>query len=151
MPVTESTVKKNNPQVNGYYLEIGGKQQTREVKIFYSNGYVASLLINKSDFYNNFKRQLKTKLTSPIPMAWYISRKDSVILELFGENPNEIATYSFNYYGRIYADTLSLWYENSKKIITYKFIEDLNITKFTNDSRYANKKWYKKNLHDSRK
>jgi hypothetical protein len=84
-------------------------------------------------------------------MAWFSLKKDSIIIECFGENPNEIATYSFKYYGNIKEDSLSLSYENSNEIKYYKFIKDSNLPKLINVSRYVDKKWYQENLHYSRR
>ena len=146
MPVIEN-INDNILKTDGYYLEIENPKKSREAKIFYKNGYVASF----HNFDNETENKIKSNQNIDTKMAWYILRKDSIIIEFFGENPNEIATYSFKYYGKIKGDTLSLSYENSSEIEYYKFVQNSNLTKLTNVSRYIDKKWYNKNLHYSRK
>ncbi len=150
MPVIEKANEKNNLKTDGYYLEIQNPNKRRngqEAIIFLKNGYVAQ-------FYN-FDNEIENKLTSKqnlnIKMAWFSLKNDSIIIEYFGENPNEIKTYSFKYYGNIIGDSLSLSYENSKEVKYYKFVQNSNLTKLINVSRYIDKKWYNKNLHYSRK
>ena len=150
MPVIEKANEKNNLKTDGYYLEIENPKKRisgPEAIILLKNGYVAQFY----DFKSEIENKLNSNQNLNVEMAWYSLKKDSIIIEYFGENPNEIATYSFKYYGKIKGDTLSLSYENSSEIEYYKFVQNSNLTKLTNVSRYIDKKWYNKNLHYSRK
>lgn len=150
MPVIEKANEKSNLKTDGYYLEIENPKKRisgPEAIIILKNGYVAQFY----DFKSEIENKLKSNQNLNVEMAWYSLKKDSIIIEYFGENPNEIATYSFKYYGNINGDSLSLSYENSNEIKYYKFIKDSNLPKLINVSRYVDKKWYRENLHYSRK
>lgn len=147
MPVVENENDKNNLKTDGYYLEIEKPNRTRDAKIFFKNGYVASLYDDDIEF----KSKLKSNQSFSLKMKWYILKKDSIIIEGFGENPNEIDTYSYKYYGTINGDTLNLSFENSGEIQSYIFVQDSSMPKLINNGRYIDKKWYNENLHYSRK
>ncbi|MDT8414159.1 MAG: hypothetical protein RQ735_02170 [Flavobacteriaceae bacterium] len=161
-PIYENSVFEL--RLDGAYLEqLNSKEKARyrSFYVFYKSGYCITGFISEKKWRDSFLVFFKNiKIHPKTGYSVYKIKNDSVWINDFDFNPNLYYRWSINYKGKILNDSMFYLYENEtalegypteKQVKNFKFYQINELPDYETTSWYLKKKWYQKNVHESRK
>ena len=157
-----------NPKVsiktNGIFVEQGelnNNSDYRAFMIFYRNGYCLLGKVDNAEWKISLSKFIqKLKLQSDQEFNLYRVANDSLFIDRFGSNKNLYYRWVKNYECKVLSDSeievikSTTTFDNypvQDLSIVYKFYPSTEIPDYKPTSWFIDKKWYNKNLHESRK
>ncbi|WP_386404775.1 hypothetical protein [Sungkyunkwania multivorans] len=138
-------------RTDGFYAHLDDSKKvdlTRKVLLLTKNGY--TLMIT----YDELKKSIASQDPVFKELDWWKVKKDSIIIEHYGETKKLIKTNVWWYKGKVLNDSIiEIAYEDgiyTRKPVKYKFVRLDTLPKLKNNTRYYKKDWYHANLHRSR-
>lgn len=154
LPVLKfDSLNHSNLKMDGVYIEYGDLRQRsncRDVYVFSKNGYLISSFLEDKFIKDSIDNHLKKISNHKRDVDWYRINNDSLEIEYFCANKNEMITWVYYEKGKIINDSIFNLQDEYGKVRYFKLYKKLNFD-FNNKSSYLNKKWYKEGLHESRK